>query len=134
MTNILKLILIVLTMQLVFSAHGAETLPPVIKAFCDMAFAGKIAQKGQQFNATDVFEKGIPHRRILGYVVGDHYAYIWYEHGGYSYHQHLVKFSSSKPYEVKASYVFPRTQYKDIHDLIKDSRFLSNHLSNQCGL
>lgn len=134
MTKIIKIILVMVAIQLTLSAHAAESLPPVIKAFCDMAFAGDIAGKGEKFNATDVVEKGVPSRRILGYVIGDHYAYLWYEHGGYSHHQHLVKFSNTRPYEVKASYLFATTQYQDIHDLINDTKFLSAHLSNQCGL
>ncbi len=99
-----------------------------------MAFAGDIADKGQKFDATDAVEKGKPTRRILGYLVGEHYAYLWYEHGGKTYHQHLVKFSKTLPYELKASYVFNSTKHKDIHNLIKDSRFLNSHLTNQCGL
>lgn len=134
MTKYLKISLILFSLQIAFSAHGAEALPPVIKAFCDMAFAGNIAGKGEMFNPSDVNVKGVPQRRILDYVVGDHYAYLWYEHGGRGYHQHLVKFSKSPPYEVKASYVFDSTTHKDIHNLIKDTRFLSSHLSNQCGL
>ena len=134
MTKLAKILLVIIAMQLALSAHAAASLPPVIQAFCDMAFAGEIAGKGDKFNATDVIEKGVPSRRILGYVVDDHYAYIWYEHGGRSYHQHLVKFSNTRPYEVKASYLFATTQYQDIHVLIKDTKFLSAHLSNQCGL
>jgi hypothetical protein len=134
MAKIVKIILLMFAMQLACSAHGAEVLPTVIKAFCDMAFAGDIAAKDQKFNATDVVEKGVPNRRILDYMVGDDYAYLWYEHGGRSYHQHLVKFSKTKPYEVKTSYVFDTTKHKDIQQLIKDTRFLSSHISNQCGL
>lgn len=99
-----------------------------------MAFGGDIAGKGEKYNATDVVAKGVPHRRILDYVVGEHYAYLWYEHGGRGYHQHLVKFSVTPPYEVRGSYVFDTTAHKDIHDLIKDTRFLNSHLTNQCGL
>ena len=134
MTKLLKIFLVLFAMQVNFGAHGVETLPPVIKAFCDMAFSGKMAGKGQRFNATAVVEKGVPHRRILDYVIGKHYAYLWYEHGGRHYHQHLVKFSNTPPYELKASYVFDSTTHKDIHKLIKDTGFLNRHLKNQCGL
>jgi len=109
-------------------------LPPAIKGFCDLAFAGDIAGKDQKFNATGVAEKGVPQRRIIDYFVADHNAYLWYEHGGRHYHQHLVKFSRTPPYEVKASYVFDSTTHKDIHMLMKDTQFLSSHLKNQCGL
>ena len=134
MIKIVKMILLVVAIQLALNAYGVETLPRTIKAFCAMAFAGDIAEQNQKFNATDVAVSGVPNRRILGYLVGDDYAYLWYEHGGGGYHQHLVKFSSTKPYEVKVSYVFTITKYKVIHELIKDTKFLSRHLSNQCGL
>jgi hypothetical protein len=129
-----KAILLVFAMQWALSAHGAATLPPSIKGFCELAFAGKIAGKGQKFNPTDVVAKGVARRRIIDYVVAEHYAYLWYEHGGRSYHQHLVKFSKTPPYELKKSYVFDSTTHQDIHKLIKDSRFLNSHLKNQCGL
>jgi len=134
MLKIVKVALVIVIFQLAFNACGADPLPPAIQGFCDMAFAGDIARQGQKFNATDVIEKGVPRRRILGYVVGKRYAYLWYEHGGRGYHQHLVKFSKTKPYELKVSYVFEKTKYKDIHNLIKDTRFLNNHLTNHCGL
>lgn len=134
MTKSGKIILILLAMQLAVVAHGTGKLPPAIKGFCDLAFAGDIAGKDQKFNATDVAEKGVPTRRILGYLVDDHFAYLWYEHGGRDYHQHLVKFSKTPPYELKASYLFSRTKYKDINKLINDTRFLNSHLTNHCGL
>jgi hypothetical protein len=111
-----------------------NSCPPRSGVFCELAFAGRIAAPGQPFNATAADKKGVPSRRILGYLIGEHYAYIWYEHGGSHYHQHLVKFSKTKPYEVKVSYVFDRTQYRDIHGLVKDKKFLASHLRNQCGL
>ena len=132
--KIINMFTLVLVMQWALSAYGAVTLPPAIKGFCDLAFAGKIADKGQQFNATGVVEQELPQRRIIDYVVNEHDAYLWYEHGGRSYHQHLVKFSNPPPYELKASYVFDSTTHKDIHKLIKDTRFLNSHLKNQCGL
>lgn len=124
----------VIAVLLLANVHAAETLPPAIKGFCDLAFAGAIAEKGQPFNATGAANNSLPHRRIVDYVIKDSYAYLWYEHGGKGYHQHLVKFSKTPPYELKKSYVFESTTHKDIHELIKDSRFLSGHLSNQCGL
>ena len=115
-------------------AQADKPLPAAIRGFCNLAFAGKIAHKREKFNATDVLDKGVPRRRILGYLVGKNDAYLWYEHGGRSLHQHLVKFSSTPPYEVKASYVFDSTRDKNIQQLIHDRRFLSNHLTNHCGL
>lgn len=134
MQHIIKSGLVMIIALMVVNVQGAEELPPAVKGFCEMAFAGKIARKGRKFNATDVAEKGVPQRRIIGYLVGKDYAYLWYEHGGRVYHQHLVKFSNTPPYEVKESYVFDSTKHKDIRQLVNDSRFLASHISNQCGL
>ena len=134
MKTLFRIILVMFAVQWTSGSYAAEPLPPAIKGFCDMAFAGLIARKGQPFNPTEVLDPKLPSRRILDYVVKGHYAYLWYEHGGYHYHQHLVKFSNTKPYEVKASYVFDSTTHKDIHKLMNDTKFLSSHLSNQCGL
>jgi hypothetical protein len=134
MSKVVNIVLLIFAVQCAVNTLAAEILPPAIKGFCDLAFAGNIAGKGQKFNATDVVEKGVPSRRILDYMIGRHDAYLWYEHGGRSYHQHLVKFSTTPPYELKASYVFDSTTHKDIHQLIRDSQFLNSHLTNQCGL
>lgn len=134
MTKPIYTLLIMLLVSAAFCARAAQPLPPAIKGFCEMAFAGHIARKGQKFNATDVVDKGVPRRRILGYLVGKDNAYLWYEHGGRGLHQHLVKFSNTPPYEVKASYVFDSTRDRTIQQLIKDHRFLNSHLTNHCGL
>lgn len=126
--------LTVLGLFVAVNVYAMAPLPPVIKGFCQLAFAGNIARQGQAFNATGKPEKGIPSRRILSYEIGKHDAYLWYEHGSPRYHQHLVKFSSTPPYEVEASYVFDRTQDKTIQQLIQDRRFLASHLINHCGL
>jgi len=134
MRNMNKILFLLFILLAAHFAHSAEPLPAPIKGFCELAFAGKIAMPGQPFNSGDVVKKGIPSRRILGYLIGERDAYIWYEHGGRSYHQHLVKFSKTRPYEVKASYVFDGTKFRDIQALIKDKKFLASHLRNQCGL
>lgn len=111
-----------------------EPLPPAVKGFCELAFAGKIARQGQAFNTGKKPEKGVPSRRILGFEVGKRDAWLWYEHSQPDYHQHLVKFSNTPPYEVEASYVFKKNPDKTIQKLIADRRFLSSHLINHCGL
>ncbi|MEJ2362068.1 MAG: hypothetical protein P8Z75_11670 [Gammaproteobacteria bacterium] len=121
-------------LQMSCLAQSAQPLPPAIKAFCDMAFSGKIARNGALFNSGGSIVKGVPSRRIVAYKLGAQNDYLWYEHGGKHYHQHLVKFSNTPPYEVKASYVFDSTRDKTIQQLIKDTRFLDTHLTNHCGL
>lgn len=134
MIKMQKMIMLWIFLQMSCLAQAAQPLPPAVKAFCDMAFNGKIARKGALFNSGTRKLKGVPSRRILAYKLGAHYDYLWYEHGGTHYHQHLVKFSNTPPYEVRASYVFDATTDKSIQQLIKDTRFLDSHLSNQCGL
>lgn len=134
MHKLLRFILLIFSFYFALSVYGAEALPPAVKGFCALAFAGKIANKGQAFNATDVIDKGVPQRRVIDYVVDEHVAYLWYEHGGRGYHQHLVEFSKTPPYELKKNYVFDKTTHTHIQKLINDTRFLNSHVSNQCGL
>jgi len=132
--SLISLILVLLMVPWVVDANDLSRLPPAIARFCMMAFAGRIADKGQPYNPGATLEKDVPSRRILDYLVGKRVAYLWYEHGGERYHQHLVVFSNTPPYELKKSYVFDATTHTDIHKLIRDTHFLNNHLSNQCGL
>lgn len=130
----IKSSIVALCLCLAINAYAATPLPIAVKGFCQLAFAGNIARQGQAFNATGKSEKDIPSRRILGYEVGKNNAYLWYEHSRPDYHQHLVKFSNTPPYEVKASYVFKKNPDKNIQGLIADRRFLASHLINHCGL
>lgn len=134
MLGLTRTVLTVLCFSMVVQAYATIPLPPAIKGFCELAFAGKIARQGQPFNTTGKPENGVPSRRILAYYIGRHNAYLWYEHSRPYYHQHLVKFSNTPPYEVEASYVFKKNPDKSIQQLIADRRFLSSHMTNRCGL
>jgi hypothetical protein len=124
-----KTTITIVALLISIGVHASGNPPGVITEFCAKKFGGDIAGVNQPFNATDVVEKGIPARRILGYFVTSTTSYLWYEHGGRGYHQHLVSFNSAKPEEVKASYVFVDTKHKNIESLIKDTEFLRSHVA-----
>ena len=84
---------------------------------------------GQPFNATDIVKEGVPTRRILGYFVTSTASFLWYEHGGRGYHQHLIRFSTAKPEKIEASYVFIKPSHGNIEQLIKDTEFLRTHVA-----
>ncbi len=105
--------------------------PGVIAAFCAKLLHGDIAAKDEPFNSTDIVEKGVPTRRIVDYFVTSATSFLWYEHGGRGYHQHLVKFNTVRPEEIQASYVFISSKHARIIDLIKDTEFLRSHVSKE---
>jgi hypothetical protein len=122
------IILITLTLVLLPSIVLAE-VPGVIKDFCEIHFNGQIANIGEPFNATDVIEQELPFRRIIDFLVTSSTAYLWYEHGGRGYHQHLVKFSTINPNEIQKSYIIlKRVEYKSIIDLLNDSELLKESM------
>lgn len=105
-------------------------LPAAVDSFCRTALNGDISGPSGAFNASDVVRKGVPSRRILGYRIDGSSAYLWYEHGGRGYHQHLVRFSPTLPNQLEESYIFPRRSGRgDIEDLIGDQMFLRDHLA-----
>jgi len=85
--------------------------------------------ENQAFNATDVVQKGMPTRKIMGYFVEGATSYLWYEHGGRGHHQHLVGFNSETPEEIKSSYVFSTTSHRRIKNLIEDTEFLRDNIN-----
>lgn len=98
----------------------------VTKEFCKTHFNGNIAMKGKAFNYTDAIENKRPMRRLIGEFVTSSKAYIWYEHGGFAPHQHLVQYHIAKPQKIIANYSFHESEvrHSNISDLIEDSKFL----------
>ena len=103
----------------------------VTKEFCDSKFDGKIAKPGEPYNVTDVIDSNLYSRRIVDEFVTSTVAYIWYEHGGRGYHQHLVRFNVTKPSEVIENYTFYKTEYESIFDLIKNRQALNSELGGE---
>ena len=109
-------------------------VPGAITDFCEVKFQGKMAPKNAPFNATDNIEQNLPMRRLVGFSVTSARSYIWYEHGGRGYHQHLIQFSTIHPATIEHSFVFSRTKHKDIYDLLADKAFLNSHRSDESEL
>jgi hypothetical protein len=105
-----------------------DSPPGVIGEFCSAHFPGGIAAVGEPFNATDVVDRGKPDRRIVAYLVTSSTSYVWYEHGGRGYHQHLVRFNTVSPDKVAASYVFIESPHSRIEGLLSDTEFLRAHV------
>jgi len=127
MTKYISLIVVVLLS--VTTVMAKDEPPSVITVFCGKHFGQDIAAKGEPFNSTDVIKEGVPRRRIIDYFVTSTTSFLWYEHGGRGYHQHLVRFKTTRPEEIQASYVFISTKHAQISELIKDREFLEGHLS-----
>ena len=124
-----KIALFLFVLVIIPVVYASDEPPGVITDFCVQILGGDIAFKSEPFNATDVITEELPSRRILGYFVTSSTSYLWYEHGGRGYHQHLVRFSTSSPSNIQASYVFAKSQHRHIDALIRDSEFLRNHVS-----
>jgi len=95
------------------------------KKFCDHYFGGEVAFKDEPFNSTDnVINNDAPFRRIIDELVISNTGYLWYEHGGRGYHQHLVLYSITKPEDVLENYTFIKSKYGNILSLIKNKNTL----------
>jgi len=124
-----RYIIAVAALLVVIGTYTSDEPPIVIVEFCAKKFHGDIAGKNEPFNATDVvWVRELPTRRILGYFVTSTTSFLWYEHGGRGYHQHLVRFSAVRPEQVEASYVFFESKHRRIEDLIKDTEFLRSNV------
>ena len=95
-------------------------LPPAVAKFCTVVLHGDIAGEGQRFNETDLILEDLPTRRIVDYKTSDSTSLLWYEHGGRGYHQHLVRFSTSKPDQILESYEFSLSTATTIDDLLSN--------------
>lgn len=96
----------------------------ITKEFCEVKFDGAIAFKNEPYNVTDMVNADLPMRRIVGEFVTSNVGYIWYEHGGRGYHQHLVRFNIQAPEEVLENYTFFKSEHKNIFKLIKNKHLL----------
>jgi hypothetical protein len=97
-------------------------LPEPIVKFCSVVLRSEIADKGARFNATDVVDTRLPMRRLIGFSVSNTESFIWYEHGGRGYHQHLVRFRNDQPEQVLDSYVLFESVKKPIEEVLADPK------------
>ena len=124
-----KILVLVSLLIIIIPSIGLAEVPGVIKEFCEIHFNNQIANIGEPFNATDINKKNLPFRRIIDFAVTSLTAYLWYEHGGRGYHQHVVAFSTINPNEIYRSCIFLEyIKHKSILDLLKDNRLLEQCL------
>jgi len=71
-----------------------EDLPASIQADFHNR-VGRIAGPGEPFNSSDVYVMGdmTPDRRFLRGVQSGDYWFIWYEHGGFAFHRHVLAYA-----------------------------------------
>ena len=106
-----------------------QPLPQAIEDFTRTALKGDIALKGGRFEPTDLISRGAARRRVISYRVEGSSAWLWYEHGGRVYHQHLVRFEVSPPHEIDESYVLADYRHKQIDELLRDHDFLQSSIA-----
>jgi len=106
-----------------------QPLPQPIEGFSRTALRGDIAPKGGRFEPTDVRSRGVPSRRVLDYRVVGSSAWLWYEHGGRAYHQHLVRFEVAPPHQIEETYVLADYRHREIDELLRDRDFLQSNIA-----
>jgi hypothetical protein len=96
----------------VFAGQPAQTLsiaelPAAIRSLLEARIPEGIAAVGTPYNATDaITDESLPSRRLLGAGRTGPIWFVWYEHGGRGYHQHLALLrSEGASVEVVASSV-----------------------------
>ena len=71
--------------------HSTSALPSAILALCDGGGDGKLAELGQNWNATDVItDPSLPGKRLIWAVVGGEYYVVHYERGGIAHTFHIL--------------------------------------------
>jgi len=71
--------------------HSTSDLPPAILALCDGGGDGKLAEPGQNWNATDaITDPTLPGKRLIWAAVGGEYYVVHYERSGIAHTFHLL--------------------------------------------
>jgi hypothetical protein len=71
--------------------HSTRDLPFAILAVCDGAGDGKLAEPGQNWNATCVItDPTLPGKRLIWAAVGGEYYVVHYERGGIEHSFHIL--------------------------------------------
>ena len=71
--------------------HFTSDLPSVILTLCDGRGDGKLAEPGQNWNATDaVTDPTLPWKRLIWAAVGSDYYIVHYERGGIDHSFHIL--------------------------------------------
>ena len=70
--------------------HSTKDLPPAVVALC-VDDKGKLAEPGQNWNATDaVTDPTLPWKRLIWAAVGSDYYIVHYERGGIDHSFHIL--------------------------------------------
>jgi hypothetical protein len=95
--------------------HSTTKLPPVILALCDGGSDGKLAEPGQNWNATDVItDPSLPGKRLILAAVGGEYYVVHYERGGVAHSFHILVAKLTKN-DVK-----PKVVWRAVGHQLKD--------------
>jgi len=71
--------------------RATSNLPPAILALCDGGGDGKLAEPGQNWNATCVItDPTLPGKRLIWAAVGGEYYVVHYERGGIAHTFHIL--------------------------------------------
>jgi hypothetical protein len=71
--------------------HSTSDLPSAILALCDGGADGKLAEPGQNWNATCVItDPTLPGKRLIWAAVGGDYYVVHYERGGIAHSFHIL--------------------------------------------
>jgi hypothetical protein len=78
--------------------RSTRDLPPAVLALCDSGSDGKLAEPGQNWNATDsIIDPTLPGKRLIWAAVGGDFYVVHYERGGiaHTYHVLVAKFAKN---------------------------------------
>jgi hypothetical protein len=71
--------------------HSTSDLPPAALALCDGGGDGKLAEPGQNWNATCVItDPTLPGKRLIWAAIGGEYYIVHYERGGIAHSFHIL--------------------------------------------
>jgi hypothetical protein len=71
--------------------HSSSDLPSAILALCGASGDGKLAEPGQNWNATDaITDPTLPGKRLIWAAVGGEYYVVHYERGGIAHTYHIL--------------------------------------------
>ena len=77
--------------------HATTNLPSAILALCDSGGDGKLAEPGQNWNATDaITDRTLPGKRLIWGALGGEYCVVHYERGGIAHTFHILVAKLSK--------------------------------------
>ncbi len=107
--------------------RSTTNLPSAILALCDGGGDGKLAEPGQNWNATDVItDPTLPGKRLIWAVVGGEYYVVHYERGGIAHTFHILVATlgknDAKPTMVWRAVGGPLKDYAALLDALRSGK------------